>query len=76
MAELKEVKSKKNLYGAYLAILVPLGVALDVVGKLIIQTLGLPIYMDTFGTIIVGRDHGPVGRSADRRAQQLRFRSY
>ena len=51
--------SKGRLRGTYIAIMIPLGVAINFVGGQIATSLGLPIYLDSIGTIIVA---GPVDR--------------
>lgn len=45
--------SKGRLRGTYIAIMIPLGVAINYVGGQIATSLGLPIYLDSIGTIIV-----------------------
>lgn len=51
--------SKGRLRGTYVAIMIPLGVAINYVGGLIASSLGLPIYLDSIGTIIVAAIMGP-----------------
>ena len=45
--------SKGRLRGTYIAIMIPIGVAINYIGGLIASTLALPIYMDSIGTVIV-----------------------
>ena len=51
--------SKGRLRGTYIAIMIPLGVAINYVGGQIAVSLGLPIYLDSIGTIIVAAIMGP-----------------
>lgn len=51
--------SKGRLRSTYIAIMIPLGVAINYVGGQIAQSLGLPIYLDSIGTIIVAAIMGP-----------------
>lgn len=51
--------SKGRLRGTYIAIMIPLGVAINFVGGQIATSLGLPIYLDSIGTIIVAAIMGP-----------------
>lgn len=51
--------SKGRLRGTYIAIMIPLGVAINYVGGQIATSLGLPIYLDSIGTIIVAAIMGP-----------------
>ena len=51
--------SKGRLRGTYIAIMIPLGVAINYVGGQIATSLGLPIYLDSIGTIIVASIMGP-----------------
>lgn len=51
--------SKGRLRGTYIAIMIPLGVAINYVGGTIAQSLGLPIYLDSIGTIVVAAIMGP-----------------
>ncbi len=51
--------SKGRLRGTYVAIMIPLGVAINFVGGQIATSLGLPIYLDSIGTIIVAAIMGP-----------------
>lgn len=51
--------SKGRLKGTYIAIMIPLGVAINYVGAMIVKTLALPIYLDSIGTAIVAAIMGP-----------------
>ena len=51
--------SKGRLRGTYIAIMIPIGVAINYIGGLIASTLALPIYMDSIGTVIVSAIMGP-----------------
>lgn len=51
--------SKSRLRGTYIAIMIPIGVAINYIGGLIASSLGLPIYMDSIGTVIVAAIMGP-----------------
>ena len=51
--------SKGRLRGTYIAIMIPLGVAINYVGGLAASSLGLPIYLDSIGTVIVAVIMGP-----------------
>lgn len=51
--------SKGRLRSTYIAIMIPLGVAINYVGGLIAQSLSLPIYLDSIGTVIVAAIMGP-----------------
>lgn len=51
--------SKGRLRGTYIAIMIPIGVAINYIGGLIASTLALPIYMDSIGTVIVAAIMGP-----------------
>ena len=51
--------SKGRLRGTYIAIMIPLGVAINFVGGQIATSLDLPIYLDSIGTIIVAAIMGP-----------------
>lgn len=51
--------SKGRLRGTYIAIMIPLGVAINYVGGQIATSLSLPIYLDSIGTIIVAAIMGP-----------------
>ena len=51
--------SKGRLRGTYIAIMIPLVVAINYVGGQIATSLGLPIYLDSIGTIIVASIMGP-----------------
>lgn len=51
--------SKGRLRSTYVAIMIPLGVAINFVGGQIATSLGLPIYLDSIGTIIVAAIMGP-----------------
>ena len=43
--------SKGRLRGTYIAIMIPIGVAINYIGGLIASSLGLPIYLDSIGTM-------------------------
>lgn len=51
--------SKGRLRGTYIAIMIPLGVAINYVGGQIASSLSLPIYLDSIGTIVVAAIMGP-----------------
>ena len=60
MATMNSIDSSKGrLRGTYIAIMIPLGVAINYVGGQIATSLGLPIYLDSIGTIIVASIMGP-----------------
>ncbi|MCL1929176.1 MAG: ECF transporter S component [Treponema sp.] len=57
---MKEVDaSKGKLRGTYMAILIPLGVAINLVGGQIAGRLQLPLFLDSIGTAIVAAIMGP-----------------
>ncbi|RHW32823.1 ECF transporter S component [Neobacillus notoginsengisoli] len=47
----------KTTYGL---ILIPIGIAINIIGGMIAKQLGLPIFMDSIGTIIVAAIMGPL----------------
>ena len=51
--------SKGRLRSTYVAIMIPLGVAINYIGGTIAGSLGLPIYLDSIGTVIVAAIMGP-----------------
>lgn len=51
--------SKGRLRGTYIAIMIPLGVAINYVGGQLASSLALPIYLDSIGTIVVAAIMGP-----------------
>ena len=51
--------SKGRLRGTYIAIMIPIGVAINYIGGLIASSLGLPIYLDSIGTVVVAAIMGP-----------------
>lgn len=51
--------SKGRLRATYIAIMIPIGVAINYIGGLIASSLGLPIYLDSIGTVIVAAIMGP-----------------
>lgn len=51
--------SKGKLRSTYMAIMIPLGVAINLVGGQVAGKLGLPIFMDSIGTAIVAAIMGP-----------------
>lgn len=57
--ELKKSSSGKQMRGTYIAIFIPLGVAINVIGNLLAVALNLPIYLDSIGTIVVSAIMGP-----------------
>lgn len=60
MATMNSIDSSKGrLRGTYIAIMIPLGVAINYVGGQIASSLGLPIYLDSIGTVIVAAIMGP-----------------
>lgn len=56
---MKTVESKNRLYGTYVAIMIPLGVAINYVGGLLNTALGGPLYLDSIGTAVVAAVMGP-----------------
>jgi len=56
---MKTVDSKNRLYGTYVAIMIPLGVAINYVGSLLNSALGGPLYLDSIGTAVVAAVMGP-----------------
>lgn len=60
MANMNSVDaSKGRLRGTYIAIMIPLGIAINYVGGQIASSLSLPIYLDSIGTVIVAAIMGP-----------------
>jgi energy-coupling factor transport system substrate-specific component len=51
--------SKGKLRGTYMAILIPLGVAINLVGGQVASRLQLPLFMDSIGTAIIAAIMGP-----------------
>lgn len=51
--------SKGRLRTTYIAIMIPLGVAINYIGGQIASSLALPIYLDSIGTIVVAAIMGP-----------------
>jgi energy-coupling factor transport system substrate-specific component len=51
--------SQSKLRNTYIAVLIPLGIAINYVGGLIAEVLSLPIYLDSIGTVIVAVIGGP-----------------
>ncbi len=51
--------SKGKLRNTYIAIMIPLGVAINLVGGQVAGKLALPLYMDSIGTAIVAAVMGP-----------------
>ena len=51
--------SKGKLRNTYIAIMIPLGVAIILVGGQVASKLALPLYMDSIGTAIVAAVMGP-----------------
>ena len=51
--------SKGRLRGTYVAIMIPIGVAINYIGGLIASSLGLPIYLDSIGTVVVAAIMAP-----------------
>ena len=51
--------SKGKLRNTYIAIMIPLGVAINLVGGQVASKLALPLYMDSIGTAIVAAVMGP-----------------
>jgi energy-coupling factor transport system substrate-specific component len=47
----------KTTYGL---ILIPIGIAINIIGGMIAKQLGLPVFMDSIGTIIVAAIMGPL----------------
>lgn len=58
---LLEIRRQKfpELKATYLAALIPTGVAINFAGVVIRQTFGVPFFLDTGGTILVGLIAGP-----------------
>ena len=73
MATMNSIDSSKGrLRGTYIAIMIPLGVAINYVGGQIASSLGLPIYLDSIGTVIVAAIMGPwVGAVSYTHLEQL-----
>lgn len=60
MMSMKSVDSSKGkLRNTYIAIMIPLGVAINLVGGQVAGKLALPLYMDSIGTAIVAAVMGP-----------------
>lgn len=51
--------SKGKLRGTYMAILIPLGVAINLVGGQVATRLQLPLFLDSIGTAIISAIMGP-----------------
>ena len=51
--------AKGKLRGTYMAILIPLGVAINLVGGQVASRLQLPLFLDSIGTAIVAAIMGP-----------------
>lgn len=51
--------SKGRLRGTYIAIMIPIGVAINYIGGQLAGSLALPIYLDSIGTIVVAAIMGP-----------------
>lgn len=51
--------SKGKMRNTYMAILIPLGIAINFVGGQIASRLGLPLFLDSIGTAIVAAIMGP-----------------
>ncbi len=51
--------SKGRLHSTYIAIMIPLGVAINYIGGQIATSLSLPIYLDSIGTVVVAAIMGP-----------------
>ncbi|MFI5359787.1 MAG: ECF transporter S component [Halanaerobiales bacterium] len=51
--------AKGRLKGTYIAIMIPIGVAINYIGGIIASSLSLPIYLDSIGTVIVAAIMGP-----------------
>lgn len=51
--------SHSRLKSTYVAVLIPLGIAINYVGGLIATGLSLPVYLDSIGTVIVAAIGGP-----------------
>ena len=56
---MQSTNSKGRLYGTYVAIMIPLGVAINYVGGLLNSALGGPLYLDSIGTAVVAAVMGP-----------------
>ena len=50
---MQSTESKSRLWGTYVAIMIPLGVAINYVGGLLNSALGGPLYLDSIGTAVV-----------------------
>lgn len=60
MPELKEMEAAKGrLRTTYLAVLIPLGTAINLVGGQVASQLKLPLFLDSIGTAIVAAIMGP-----------------
>ena len=56
---MQSTNSKGRLYGTYVAVMIPLGVAINYVGGLLNSALGGPLYLDSIGTAVVAAVMGP-----------------
>lgn len=56
---MQSTESKSRLWGTYVAIMIPLGVAINYVGGLLNTALGGPLYLDSIGTAVVAAVMGP-----------------
>jgi len=56
---MQSTESKSRLWGTYVAIMIPLGVAINYVGGLLNSALGGPLYLDSIGTAVVAAVMGP-----------------
>ena len=56
---MQSANSKGRLYGTYVAIMIPLGVAINYVGSLLNTALGGVLYLDSIGTAVVAAVMGP-----------------
>ncbi|MBR3169801.1 MAG: ECF transporter S component [Lachnospiraceae bacterium] len=56
---MQSTESKSRLWGTYVAIMIPLGVAINYVGGLLNGALGGPLYLDSIGTAVVAAVMGP-----------------
>lgn len=52
-------RSFKDDFNMMAMLLIPIGVAINIVGALLVSALRLPVFLDTIGTIIVGVIAGP-----------------
>lgn len=72
----KKKYSIKTDFSLLSILLIPIGVALNVVGDQLVAALSLPLYLDSFGAVLAGYLARPVGWHADRCADQCPYRHH